>query len=71
MGDINVSVPFNETNIPGVFAAGDCANPMKAVPLANAQAGLCAAGVVASLGLEGPIDENEIQTVLQGLSDAL
>ncbi|OKL58127.1 hypothetical protein UA08_06434 [Talaromyces atroroseus] len=30
-GDIKVSPMFNETSMSGVFAVGDCANPMKAV----------------------------------------
>lgn len=30
-GEIKVSPMFNETSMPGVFAVGDCATPMKAV----------------------------------------
>ncbi|KAH9864489.1 hypothetical protein J1614_010423 [Plenodomus biglobosus] len=29
--DLKVNPPFNETTVPGVFAAGDCANPFKIV----------------------------------------
>ncbi|KAK7540268.1 thioredoxin reductase [Phyllosticta citricarpa] len=29
--DLQTNPPFNETNVPGVFAAGDCATPFKAV----------------------------------------
>ncbi|OJD30968.1 thioredoxin reductase [Diplodia corticola] len=29
--DVKVNPPFNETNVPGVFAAGDCASPFKVV----------------------------------------
>ena len=44
-GDIVVSPPFYQTNVPGVFAAGDCASPFKIISNAwfmgaNAGAGL-------------------------------
>lgn len=29
--DLKVNPPFNETSVHGVFAAGDCASPFKAV----------------------------------------
>ncbi|KAK8157461.1 thioredoxin reductase [Phyllosticta citrichinensis] len=29
--DLKINPPFNETNVPGVFAAGDCASPFKVV----------------------------------------
>lgn len=29
--DLKVNPPFNETTVPGVFAAGDCASPFKIV----------------------------------------
>jgi thioredoxin reductase len=31
MGTIKVSPPFNQTSVKGVFAAGDCANPMHTI----------------------------------------
>lgn len=31
VGDIKVSLPFNETSVKGCFAAGDCSNMMKTV----------------------------------------
>lgn len=32
MGDIEAPPPFCRTNVPGVFAAGDCASMMKIIP---------------------------------------
>jgi thioredoxin reductase len=46
-GEIRVLQPFNETSMPGVFAAGDCATPFKAVTIAMAT-GSCAAGGLAA-----------------------
>ncbi|KAF2654216.1 FAD/NAD(P)-binding domain-containing protein [Lophiostoma macrostomum CBS 122681] len=31
MGTVKVSPPFNQTSVKGVFAAGDCANPMQTI----------------------------------------
>lgn len=44
-GEIKVTQPFPETNVPGVFAAGDCASPMKVACLA------ISAGVLAGNGV--------------------
>ena len=31
-GEIKTTSPFNSTNVPGVYAAGDCASPLKQIP---------------------------------------
>ena len=51
-GDIKTSQPFHETTVPGVFAVGDCASPMKAVSQAAAMGALAAGGLAAQLGAE-------------------
>lgn len=48
-GDLQISQPFHETSVPGVFAVGDCATPIKVVSLATAMGSLAAAGLVAQL----------------------
>jgi thioredoxin reductase len=47
-GDFKVTPPFNETNVKGIFAAGDCAGPMKAA----ASGGVVVVGVTAQLHAE-------------------
>jgi thioredoxin reductase len=44
--------PMFTTNVPGVFAAGDCVTPMKAVVQAMATGAFCAGGVSAMLSAE-------------------
>lgn len=51
-GDFKVTPPFNETSVKGVFAAGDCAGPMKAAALAAASGGVVVVGVTAQLHAE-------------------
>ncbi|KAF8852550.1 hypothetical protein BDZ45DRAFT_695002 [Acephala macrosclerotiorum] len=51
-GDIKVNPPFNATNVPGVFAGGDCGVVMKAATVALSHGGLLAAGVAAQLEAE-------------------
>jgi thioredoxin reductase len=46
-GEIEVSQPFNETSVPGVFAAGDCAVLLKSVTQAISM-GTAVAGGIAS-----------------------
>ncbi|KAJ5381440.1 uncharacterized protein N7496_003868 [Penicillium cataractarum] len=46
MGDIKVDHPFPATNVPGVYAAGDCASPFKNASMAIV-AGICAGNGVA------------------------
>lgn len=48
-GDIETMPPFHETSVPGVFAVGDCATPLKAVTPAVAMGSLVAGGLVAQL----------------------
>ncbi|GFF71356.1 hypothetical protein IFM60648_03407 [Aspergillus lentulus] len=48
-GDIVTTPPFHETSVPGVFAVGDCATPLKAVTPAVAMGSLAAGGLVAQL----------------------
>ncbi|KAK0617475.1 hypothetical protein B0T14DRAFT_590197 [Immersiella caudata] len=51
-GDIMVKQPFGETSVPGVFAVGDCATPLKAVAQAVAMGALAAGGLSFQLGAE-------------------
>jgi thioredoxin reductase len=51
-GDIKSTPPFYETSMPGVFAVGDCATPLKAVSQALAMGAFAAAGIVFQLGAE-------------------
>jgi gliotoxin/aspirochlorine biosynthesis thioredoxin reductase len=48
-GDIFTNPPFGETNVPGVFAAGDCAGPVKIVSNAIFTGSTCAAGATGKL----------------------
>lgn len=49
-GFIKTSPPFYGTNVPGVFAIGDCATPFKAVPQAIAMGTFAAGGIAGQLG---------------------
>lgn len=51
-GDIKVNLPFNETSVPGVFAAGDCSSMVKAASISLSSGGMVAAGIASSLGAE-------------------
>ncbi|KAL4756565.1 thioredoxin reductase gliT [Aspergillus foveolatus] len=55
MGFIKTTPPFNETNVAGVFAVGDCGSMMKAAPQAIAMGSFAAAGLVAQLGAMGKL----------------
>ncbi|KAL4735791.1 hypothetical protein BDV11DRAFT_211765 [Aspergillus similis] len=55
MGFIKTTPPFNETNVPGCFALGDCGSLMKSVPQALAMGSFGAAGLVAQLGAVGEL----------------
>ncbi|KAL4745016.1 hypothetical protein BDW72DRAFT_69413 [Aspergillus terricola var. indicus] len=55
MGFIKTTAPFNETNVAGVFAVGDCGSMMKAAPQAIAMGSFAAAGLVAQLGAMGKL----------------
>ncbi|EHL01060.1 hypothetical protein M7I_2980 [Glarea lozoyensis 74030] len=49
LGDYKVNFPFNETSVPGVFAAGDCSGMMKAVGFATSSGGIIGAGIASSI----------------------
>ncbi|KAJ5940499.1 Pyridine nucleotide-disulfide oxidoreductase class-II [Penicillium verrucosum] len=51
-GDIKTTEPFYSTSVPGVFAAGDCAGPMKAVVMAMSSGTLVAGGLAGQLQAE-------------------
>lgn len=48
-GDIKTTQPFYESSVPGVFAVGDCATPLKAVAQAVAMGSFGAGGLVGQL----------------------
>ncbi|MCJ1348977.1 hypothetical protein MMC31_007210 [Peltigera leucophlebia] len=48
-GDIKTTQPFYESSVPGVFAAGDCATPLKAITQALAMGSFGAAGLAGQL----------------------
>lgn len=50
--DYKVNPPFNETNVRGVFAAGDSSSPLKMATLAVSSGSLCAGGIAMSIGAE-------------------
>jgi thioredoxin reductase len=60
-GDLKVSIPLNETSVSGVFAAGDCSTPMKAVMAALMTGGAASARLCAQLEMEGVKAESERQ----------
>ncbi|KAH7048234.1 putative pyridine nucleotide-disulfide oxidoreductase [Macrophomina phaseolina] len=53
-GFIKVGGIFNETNVPGVFAVGDCASAFKVVPSGVNMGSFTAAGLAAQLAGETP-----------------
>ncbi|KAI3318689.1 FAD/NAD(P)-binding domain-containing protein [Xylariaceae sp. AK1471] len=56
-GHINAMPPFFNTNVPGVYAAGDCATLMKAVPTATMMGSFVAAGLAHALQAEDDVEE--------------
>ncbi|KAF2971139.1 hypothetical protein GQX73_g2439 [Xylaria multiplex] len=56
-GHINALPPFFNTNVPGVFAAGDCATPLRSVPTATMMGSFVAAGLAHSLQAEDDVEE--------------
>ncbi|ETS82326.1 hypothetical protein PFICI_04202 [Pestalotiopsis fici W106-1] len=56
-GHVETNAPFNSTSIPGVFAVGDCATLIKAVPPSIMMGGLAAAGLAHSLQEEEDVAE--------------
>ncbi|KAL8832727.1 MAG: hypothetical protein Q9170_004771 [Blastenia crenularia] len=53
-GDIKTQGVFFETSMPGVFAVGDCATPLKAVTQAVAMGSFSAGGLVSQLQVPPP-----------------
>ncbi|GMF66941.1 unnamed protein product [Aspergillus oryzae] len=59
-GDLEATAPFYSTSVPGVFAAGDCASPVKVVATAMSSGVLVAGGLVGQLQDElCPVSANE------------
>ena len=52
VGDIKVYTPFQETNVPGVFAAGDCASLLKHIPGSVADGAHAGGGIHRQLAVE-------------------
>ncbi|KAF4458819.1 hypothetical protein FALBO_14439 [Fusarium albosuccineum] len=53
-GDIKVTPPFGTTSVKGVYAAGDCASPMKNVMQAMYMGTFAGVGIAHDLQAEGP-----------------
>ncbi|KAK4034191.1 hypothetical protein C8A01DRAFT_49357 [Parachaetomium inaequale] len=53
-GDIKVTPPFGATSVKGVYAAGDCATPMKNVMQAMHMGTFAGVGIAHDLQAEGP-----------------
>ncbi|KAK8105171.1 uncharacterized protein PG998_004581 [Apiospora kogelbergensis] len=51
-GDIRTTPPFYQTEITGVFAAGDCASPFKIIPNAMLMGANAGAGIARSLAAD-------------------
>ncbi|KAH6658904.1 thioredoxin reductase glit [Truncatella angustata] len=56
-GHIQTVAPFNSTNVPGVFAAGDGATFVKAVPSAIMMGGMAAVGIAHTLQAEEDVED--------------
>ncbi|KAI1410274.1 thioredoxin reductase glit [Hypoxylon sp. FL1857] len=56
-GHIDAQPPFYTTSVPGVYAAGDCATFMKAVPMATMMGSVVAAGLAHVLQAEDDVSE--------------
>ncbi|KAI1760772.1 FAD/NAD(P)-binding domain-containing protein [Hypoxylon sp. FL1150] len=56
-GRIDVQPPFYTTDVPGVYAAGDCASMMNAVPMATMMGSCVAAGLAHTLQAEDDIED--------------
>lgn len=57
MGHIDASPPFCRTSVPGVYAAGDCATPMKIIPNAMTM------GAYAGCGLCRELPKREMEKI--------
>ncbi|KAI0915148.1 hypothetical protein F4823DRAFT_571098 [Ustulina deusta] len=56
-GHINALPPFFNTNVPGIYAAGDCATPLRSVPTATMMGSFVAAGLAHTLQAEDDAEE--------------
>ncbi|XDG09656.1 hypothetical protein ABKA04_009271 [Annulohypoxylon sp. FPYF3050] len=56
-GHIDAQPPFYTTNVPGVYAAGDCATMMKAMAMATMMGSSVAAGLAHVLQAEDDVEE--------------
>ncbi|KAI0841362.1 thioredoxin reductase glit [Hypoxylon sp. FL0890] len=56
-GNVDAQPPFYTTSVPGVYAAGDCATFMKAVPMATMMGSCVAAGLAHVLQAEDDVSE--------------
>jgi len=61
-GDILTTPPFCQTSVPGVYAAGDCASPMKIIPNAISM------GAYAGCGLARELPRRVTGNNFQGLA---
>lgn len=53
-GDIKITPPFGTTSVKGVYAAGDCATPIKSVIQAMHMGTFAGVGIAHDLQAEGP-----------------
>jgi gliotoxin/aspirochlorine biosynthesis thioredoxin reductase len=51
-GDIKIDGMFQQTSVPGVFAAGDCATMLKQIPMAVSQGAIAGTGIHFTLAME-------------------
>ncbi|KAI1097186.1 FAD/NAD(P)-binding domain-containing protein [Jackrogersella minutella] len=58
-GHIDAQPPFFTTNVPGVYAAGDCATMMKAVSMATMMGSSVAAGLAHVLQAEDDVEDED------------
>ena len=49
LGEIKVTPPFYQTSVDGIFAAGDCASPLKIIPNAVTMGSYAGAGIAKEL----------------------
>lgn len=56
-GHIDAQPPFNSTNVPGVYAAGDCATMIKAVPTATMMGACVGTGLAHALQAEDDVED--------------
>ncbi|KAK1995517.1 FAD/NAD(P)-binding domain-containing protein [Colletotrichum falcatum] len=62
-GDVKTTPPFGETSVAGVYAAGDCANMIKAVATAMTSGAICAGGMVVPLQSEPRVGLGDVEAM--------